>query len=87
MQVPAGETSPWIPLRSREVTVVVDPGNGGSMRAEATFSRKALVDANTALAVVWPAGTVTALTSLELKRATAVRFVASGAAGVGEVAS
>lgn len=90
--VPSGETSPWILVRS-EGMVRVKPGGGGTMSVELTSSLPSVVLADNAnstsnsVAEVWPSGTVSAVTSLSYKYATAIRFTATTSAGVGEIAT
>jgi hypothetical protein len=87
----AGGTTPWLPVRDCEVSVVVKP-TAGTMRAEYTWSPEELVMADNAnasslaVAKAWPAGDVNAATvDAEVKRISAVRFVATNA-GIAEVA-
>ena len=83
--VPAGATSdPVYASGGRVVTAI--PGAGGTMLVEATWSSKADVNARTATWFSWDAGTVSAKANQILQHATAVRFTATTAAGVGEVA-
>lgn len=82
--VAAGETTPWY-LVEHTASVVVSPGAGGSMRVERTQSPPSYVLAGTAIAVAWPVGDVTVITDGDLYFTTAVRFVATLAAGVGEI--
>lgn len=63
------------------------PGSGGTMLADATWSPQADVVAGTATWFEWDAGTVSAAANQALQHATAVRFTATTAAGVAEVAS
>jgi hypothetical protein len=81
----AGETSAWVRV-APEVVVTCNPGSGGSMLVEATWSNEDDINAGNAIAFPWDAGTVTAKTLQTLQRASAVRFTATNAAGVGEVA-
>lgn len=83
--VPAGETSTPI-MVGQLVTIVCSPGAGGTMLAEATWSSRDDVNANTARWLSWDAGTTSSRIAQRLAEATAVRFTATGAAGVGEVA-
>jgi hypothetical protein len=89
--VPAGETSPW-QYTSFDAIVVCSPGAGGTMKAQATWSLPSVVAADNlngssnAVAFDWDSGTVSAKAVETLRRATAVRFVATTQAGVGEVA-
>ena len=69
-----------------QCVVTAAPGAGGSMLAEATWSDPAAVAAGTATWFPWDAGTVSAKANQLLLNATAVRFTATAAAGVGEVA-
>ncbi len=87
----AGGTTPWLPVRDYEVSVIVKPATG-TMRAEYTWSPEEVVmldNANgTSLAVAkaWAAGDANAVAvDQEVKRISAVRFVAT-AAGIAEVA-
>lgn len=88
----AGGTTPWQPVRDYEVTTAVKPATG-TMRAEYTWSPEEVVvldNANaTSLAVAkaWAPGDVNAVAvDVEVKRISAVRFVAT-AAGVAEIAA
>ena len=88
VSTPSTETSPWI-LVNGAATVVVKPGT--SMKAQATCSQMAVVEADNAnatsnaIAFDWTSGTVTAVTAEQVNNVTAVRFVAVAGAGVGEV--
>lgn len=82
--IPAGETSDAILLGSKASATAV-PGTGGSMYAEATWSLPDDVNAGTATWHTWDAGTVFEKTTQIVETATAVRFTAIGATGVGEV--
>lgn len=83
--VAAGETTPWY-IVAHSASVVVSPGAGGSMRVERTQSPPSYVLAGTAVAVAWPYGDVTSATDADVQFTTAVRFVATTAAGIGEIA-
>lgn len=83
--VPAGATSDPV-YASGERVVTAVPGNGGTMLVEATWSLAADVAAGSANWFPWDAGTVSVKTNQMLQHATAVRFTAATAAGVGEVA-
>lgn len=90
--VPAGETSPWILVKA-EGMVRVKPGGGGTMSVEITSSMPSVVIADNAnstsnsVSETWPSGTVSVVTSLSYKYATAIRFTATTSAGVGEIAT
>ncbi|EFX61827.1 hypothetical protein DAPPUDRAFT_271710, partial [Daphnia pulex] len=79
----AGETSQWFYYHAAAATA--KPGSGGTMRAEVTTSPKSMVEAGTAVIVPWDAGDTSAVNTQQFDAATAVRFVCTGAAGVGEV--
>ena len=82
----AGSTSS--PVYTPDSCVIAcTPGGGGSMYAEATWSLPAEVAAGTARWFTWSSGVVSAAANELLQHATAVRFTATVAAGVGEVAS
>lgn len=83
--VGSGETSDPI-YTPAECVIACTPGGGGSMLAQATWSLRSEVEAGTANWHDWDDGTVTAKATQLLLRATAVRFTATTAAGVGEVA-
>ncbi|OQB10819.1 MAG: hypothetical protein BWY21_00126 [Parcubacteria group bacterium ADurb.Bin216] len=91
--VPSGETSPWILVRSEGMVRVKPGGGGGTMSVELTSSLPSVVLADNAnstsnsVAEVWPSGTVSTVTSLSYKYATAIRFTATTSAGVGEIAT
>lgn len=85
VHVPAGTTSAPVMLNGRDVVVVAAPGSGGTMSAEATWSPASNVEAGDANWAAWDAGSVSAITTQFLTQATAVRFTATTAAGVGEV--
>lgn len=88
----AGDTSPWYQVAEYCVVSCI-PGGGGTMSAECTFSPLSMVLADnsngtsTVAAHVWTPGTVAAAANQYLLKATAVRFIATAAAGVGEIAS
>lgn len=87
VQVPAGQTSPAV-MVSPDCVIAAFPGNGGSMYVEASWSSEADVNAGTANWAAWDqgtSGTVTAAAEQALYHATAVRFTATTATGVGEV--
>ena len=84
--VGAGETSSAIYVTGQCVVAAV-PGSGGTMLVEASWSIAADVASSTATWFPWDAGTVSAKTNQLLQFATAVRFTATTAAGIGEVAS
>lgn len=92
VEIGAGETSPWL-FVGPECTVVGQPGDGGTVMAEATYSLPDVVAADNkngtshAIPIPWPAGSVTSVTAADVSHATAIRFTATGAAGVGEIAS
>lgn len=81
----AGSTSSAI-LTPPSCVITCTPGGGGTMLAEATWSSQAEVAAGTATWFDWDEGTVSAKANQLLLHATAVRFTATTAAGVGEVA-
>ena len=89
----SGETTPWYPVSADGGAVAVKPGVGGQMYVEATSSPLAVVTADnanatsTAIAEKWSSGNVTAAKREAFAYTTAVRFVAIGAAGVGEIAT
>lgn len=88
--VPATETSPW-QLVNKEATVVAIPGTSMKVQATCSFPDVILSDnayaTSNAAAFDWDAGTVTAITSQQVRNVTAVRFVAVAGAGVGEIAT
>ena len=94
VSVAAGTTSPWILIPDREpVVVVCAPGSGGTMKAQASWSPVSVIQADNqngtsnAVAIDWPFGTVSAATVSDITlRAKAIRFVATTAAGIGEIA-
>ena len=83
--VAIGETTEPV-FVSRETVVTVIPGSGGTMNAQATWSQAAIVRAGAANWFDWDAGAVSTRANQLLLNATAVRFIAATAAGVGEVA-
>ena len=82
--VTAGTTSAAV-LTTAQCYVTCQPGGGGTMTAPASWSSRDAIAANTAVWQDWNSGTVSATTTEELLGANAVRFVATTAAGVGEV--
>lgn len=82
--VPAGEVSPPIDVNGDAVVVCV-PGSAGTMLAEATWSLPEDIRAGEARWFSWDAGAVTGPATQFLVKASAVRFTATAAAGVGEV--
>ena len=91
--VTAGSTSQWFFVSASGGKVVCKPGSGGTMSAQLTSSPSGTVQSDNdnatsnASAETWPAGTVSAVTSETFERATAVRFTATTADGIGEIAS
>lgn len=82
----AGSTSS--PVYTPDSCVIAcTPGGGGSMYAEATWSLPSDVEAGTARWFTWNSGVVSAAANELLQHATAVRFTATAASGVGEVAA
>lgn len=81
----AGSVSSALYVRDSCV-VTCSPGPGGTMLAEATWSNQTDVIAGTATWFDWDAGVVGAKANQLLTHATAVRFTATAASGVGEVA-
>ena len=85
-------TSQWILVNGRASGIAVSPGASGSMSVQYTQSPAEYVLADnangtsTCIALTWPNGTVTAPSDGILRHATAVRFVATAAAGVAEIA-
>lgn len=86
VELSAGSVSSHVFTPPRCVVACV-PGSGGTMLAEATWSGQAAVLAGTANWHEWDAGTVSAAANQVLEHATAVRFTATTATGVGEVAA
>lgn len=82
----AGDTSDPVYVPDSCVVCCV-PGSGGTMKAQASWSLPTEVSAGTATWHDWDAGTVSAKATQLLLHATAVRFTATGQAGVGEVAA
>jgi hypothetical protein len=80
----AGDTTDPI-LTSRETVVTGIPGAGGTIRAQATWSRVSRVLDGQAEWFDWDFGAATARQAQMLFNATAVRFIAATAAAVGEV--
>ena len=70
---------------SRSAVIAAVPGSGGTMLIEASFSQVADVAAGTANWFPWDAGSVSVATVQALNGATAIRFTAAAAAGIGEV--
>ena len=81
----AGDTTDYI-LCGREAVITGYPGGGGTIRAEATWSRLSEVQAGTARWQDWDAGAATAKNCQLLLNATAVRFIAVAQPAVAEVA-
>lgn len=86
VELTAGSTSTPI-LTPGACVVTCVPGSGGTMLAEATWSSQDEVLAGTANWFEWDSGTVSSATNQLLQHATAVRFTATTAAGIGEVAA
>ena len=85
ISVPAGTTSNPVFITDINATVTVIPGGGGSMSVEYSTSPTDLIN-NTATWATWPAGTVTVRTDDSLVgRISAVRAIATTAAGTLEV--
>ena len=92
--VVAGATTPWFLIPDREpVVVVCAPGSGGTMKAQASWSPVSVIQADNqngtsnAVAIDWPFGTVSAATVSDITlRAKAIRFIATTATGIGEIA-
>ena len=82
--VDAGTTTAAI-FVGAQTAVAAIPGGGGTMLVEASFSTVAAVEGGTANWLSWDAGTVSSKTAQLLLNATAVRFTATTAAGVGEI--
>jgi len=80
----AGETSPTQYLTPGETIVVVNPGIGGTMLAQASWSMPRELQAGAGEWLDWDAGTVGTKTSQSLFDAQALRFTATVAAGVAE---
>ena len=80
-------TYPYYPMDYVVVTAI--PGGGGSMLVEATWSLEADVTGGTATWFPWSQGTngtVTSNSNQQLLKPTAIRFTATTANGVGEIA-
>jgi hypothetical protein len=77
-------TYPYYP--SDYVVVAATPSGGGSMLVEATWSLESDVTGGTANWFAWNAGSVSSPTNAQLLKPTAVRFTATTATGVGEIA-
>lgn len=73
-------------LEQSQCVVTAIPGSSGTLQVLASWSDQAAVAANTANWFAWDAGTVSSPTNQLLQNATAVRFIATGSAGVGEIA-
>jgi hypothetical protein len=82
--VPAGTVSDPV-FVGTECVVTANPGAGGTMLVEATFSLEEDVRKGAANWFSWDNGTVSAPANQELDHATAVRFTATLVDGVGEV--
>lgn len=85
-------TSQWILVNGRGSAIAVSPGSGGTMSVQYTQSPVEFVQADnangtsTCIALTWPNGTVSAASDGILRHATAVRFIATSAAGAAEIA-
>lgn len=86
VELTAGSTSSPIYTPGSCVIICI-PGVGGTMLAEATWSPRADVEAGSATWFDWDSGAVTEASNQLLRHATAVRFTATTADGVGEVKS
>lgn len=90
--VQAGDVTPWYPVAPRG-WVTVQPGAGGTMSVEETGSPLPIVladnanGASNAIAETWDAGTASAVASEGFDFCTAIRFRATTAAGIGEIAT
>ena len=82
--VAAGETTGAIYVNP-SCTIVGTPGSGGTLLAQATWSSEVDVAAGIANWQNWDAGASATAVSQKLPDATAVRFTATVATGVGEV--
>lgn len=85
ISIPAGESSPPIYISVAEAVVVVCPGGGGSMLAQASWSMVRELQAGVGEWADWDPGTVTTKTTQSLFNATAVRFTATAATGIAEI--
>jgi len=86
--VPAGTTSApiYVDSLNNGAVVACTPGSGGTMSVQASFSPRTDIAAGIANWFTWDLGTVSAPANMFLQRAMAVRFIATTAVGVGEVA-
>lgn len=80
----AGETSPTQYLSPGETIVVVNPGVGGTMLAQASWSMPRELQAGAGEWLDWDAGSVSVKTSQSLFEATALKISAATAAGIAE---
>lgn len=82
----SGETSQAIYIPSAaDVVATAIPGGGGSMSVSASWSMVRELQAGAGEWQEWDHGTVTTRALQSLYKATAVRFTATGASGVGEI--
>ena len=87
----AGETSEWFFVSSQGASIVCAPGAGGALRAQFSQDDAQVIKTDNtqgsskAIAVDWPLGSVTTIQSIEVARVTAVRFIATGQAGVAQI--
>jgi len=91
VSTPAGETSLWVFTQGKDCVVVGSPGGGGTVKAQATWSPVATVQADNdasssnSIAVDWDYGTSSSARSQFVRQPTAIRFVAETKTSTGEI--